>query len=179
MTQAQDSSHPTGVVDVDGGRGGSALARARDRKANSALQMRVAGASWDEIAEVIGYPTARAALVATEKALEKELQAPESQQFMRQMAGRRLDRVLRSVYANAINPDHPDHLAYVDRVRQLVNEYSKLMGLNAPQEYIVSSPAQQELERWVARVTQVSMPTVEEDDIFDAEVVEDSAAPAE
>lgn len=162
----QDSSHPTGVRD-DSPNGGSEVARARDRKANASIQLRKAGASWEEVAEVVGYPTARAALVAVERALEKELKTQESQTFMRQLAGQRLDRLLRGVWPKAINPDHPEHLAALDRARQLVAQHSKLYGLDAPSEMIVHSPTQQELEKWVSTVVQASAPQLDEYDIFD------------
>jgi len=166
----QDSSEPTGVSD-DSSRGGSAVARARDRKAHAAIQLRKAGADWAEVAEVIGYPTPRAALVAVENSLEKELKTEEGQKFMRTLAGQRLDRLLRSVWSKAVNPEHPDHLPAVDRARQIIDRHARLYGLDAPAEYVVHSPTQVELEKWVTRVVTASVPVLEEADIFEAEVI--------
>lgn len=182
--QAQDSSHPTGVDTVeDGDRGGSALTRARDRKANAALQLKFSGASWEDIAETLGFPTARMARVAVERALEKEMQTPESREMMRNMVARRYERVTRAFFARAIDEEHPDQFAAADRVRQFTAEYVKLMGLNAPVEYVVNNPTQAQLEQWVARVAAGGSAPVEEGDIFDIEVVEDEeetlALPAE
>lgn len=171
----QDSSHPTGV-DTDAP--GSDPARARDRKANAALQMKLAGATWDEIAEVIGYPTARQALVATERALEKELHEERSQRHLRGLAGKRLERLLRSVWSKAINPEHPEHLQAVARAREVIDRHAKLYGLDAPTEFVVSSPSASQLEAWVASVVQQRSPQVEEANIFDAEVVEDESEEA-
>lgn len=169
---AQDSSDPTGIKDMTP-RGDGDVARARERKALAALQLRRSGATWEEVAEVIGFPTGRAALVACERALEKELKSEESSHFMRQMAGDRLERLLRSVWYKAINPKDPEHLVAVDRARLLVDRHAKLFGLDAPTEMVVHNPAQAQLEQWVATVTAIQTPQLEEGDIFDAEVVED------
>lgn len=167
-----DSSEESGIRD-ESPRGDGTVARARDRKANAALQMRIAGASWEDIAEVIGYPTPRAALVSTERALERELKTEESQKHMRSMAGKRLDRLLRGVWPKAINDDHPEHLMAVDRARLLIDRHAKLYGLDAPTEFVVTNPSQSELERWVSEVISVSSPGMQEADIFDADVLED------
>jgi hypothetical protein len=176
MAIAQDSSDPTGVV-TDGANDKSAL-RARERKANAAIQLRVQGADWDTIAEVIGYPTGRAALVATERALEKEMNA-ESKDALRQLAAKRLDRLLRSVYPKAINPESPEHLPAIGRARELIADFRKLHGLDAPTEIAVHSPATSEIEDWVAGMVSVTKPRLEEDDIFDIDILEDEPAELE
>lgn len=172
----QDSTHPTGVSD-DSPNGGSNVARARERKANAAIQLRIAGASWDEVAQALGYPTARHALVATEKALERELKTEENQMAMRSLAGKRLERLLRGVWTKAIDPANPEHLVAVDRARLIIDRHAKLYGLDAPTEVVVTNPSQQELEKWVATVIGQSRPALEEADIFDAEVLGDDEDP--
>lgn len=169
--QAQDSSDPTGVV-AEHPNGNDAI-RARERKANAAIQLRVAGAEWEEIAQVLGYPTARAALVATERALERELRAEGSKDAMRSMAGKRLERLLRSVWSKAINENSPEQMVAVTKAREIIAQHTKLYGLDAPTEITVTSPSQDELEKWVAEVTRSTIPQLEEADIFDAEVLSD------
>src|SRR5262245_14484184 len=97
MAISQDSSHPTGVsTDQVRKRGGANdrhlgggehpnknLSRARNRKAHGAVALRLAGASWAEVASVLGYPTAHAALVACEGTLEKELTNTDDRKAMR------------------------------------------------------------------------------------------------
>ena len=168
--QAQDSSHPTGVVSTNPH--DSETIRARDRKANAAIQLRLSGATWQEVAEVIGFPTARAALVATERALEKELRN-ESKDEMRALAGKRLDRLLRAVWAKALNPESPEQMVAVTKAREIISQHTKLFGLDAPTEMVVHSPAQQELEAWVATVVATGKPQLEEADIFDVDFEED------
>ena len=71
--------------------------------------MKIAGAQWDEIAEVVGYPSARHAIYAVERALEKELHDDEaSRDKLRQLASKRLERLLRGCWAKAIDPENPE-----------------------------------------------------------------------
>lgn len=171
MAYEQDPTDPTGIRD-ETPRGNSEVARARNRKANAALQLRHAGASWEDVAEVLGFPNGDAALVATERALEKELKSEETQKFMRTLAGQRFDRLLRAVWRRAINEEDPDQLAYWDRAVKVIAEYNRLQGLNAPTEVLVTNPTQAELERWVSTVTSYGTVPVEEDDIFEVDVIE-------
>jgi hypothetical protein len=174
----QDSTDPTGVRDTqvrsDGTPvRGKEVQTARQRKAHAAIELRKAGASWDDVAQVLGYPTGRAALVATEKSLEKDLSTDESKEFMRRMAGQRLDRLLRGVWKKAIDEDHPDQFAAIDRARAIIADQRKTYGLDAPTEMVVHNPTGAELEKWVAQVMAAQSPAVEEADIFDAEFYED------
>jgi hypothetical protein len=47
-----------------------------------------------------------------------------------------------------------------------------LFGLNAPQEMVVSTPSATELQNFVSRAVAAANSGLEEDDIFDADVVE-------
>jgi len=173
--QSQDSNDPTGVNGPPGGQQtpGNNLARARARKANAAIQLALAGATWDEIALSLGYPTARTARVAVERALEKQLANEDDRAKMRKLADARLNRLLRSAWPQAIDPEHPEHLLALTKCRELIADHRKLWGLDAPTEVVVHTPTQSELEAWVARVVAETTPMVEEADIFDAEIVED------
>lgn len=167
----QDSEHPTGVATEPGEKENSpGILRARDRKANAALQLKIAGAEWHEIAEVVGYPTARSALVAVEKALEKELRQ-HSQPQLRALAGRRLERLLRASWPKAVNPEHEEHLPAMARAQSIVMDHAKLFGYVAPQEHVVHTPTMSELDAWVTRVVKHEVPELEEGNIFDAEVL--------
>jgi hypothetical protein len=143
----QDSTDPTGVNDE--GTPGKEVTRARDRKANAALAMRLSGATWEDIASVLGFPTERAALVAYESAMEKQLETPESREELRRLARLRLERLMRGVWA-------------------------KLEGSDAPTEVNIYSPAQSEIEAWVAEQVNKTVPQLEEADIFEGEIVVDS-----
>lgn len=172
--QAQDSNEPSGIKgQTSGSTGatGNSVSRARQRKHNAALQLALAGASWDEIALSLGYPTGRLARVAVEKALEKQLATSDDRAKMRRIASARLDRLLRGVWSKAIDPDHPDHLIALSKAREVIADHRKLFGLDAPTEVVVHSPTQHELEAWVAKVVTSIGPGVVEYDILDAEEV--------
>lgn len=172
MATRQDRTHPTGVGDTRKSRGTEVEAvRARNRKADAALSMSLSGATWGEIAESLGFPTPRAARTATEKALARQLEREDDREKMRKMAGARLERLLRGIWTKAIDPNSPEQMSAISRSRELIADYSKLWGLNAPTEVTVHSPSQSELEDWVLRMTATMVPAVEEPDIFEAEVV--------
>ena len=167
MAIMQDSTHPTGVSTTDP-RGGSSVARARDRKANAALVLRRDGYSWSDIAKHLGFPTPRAALVAVETALEKGYFADETQEFMRRLAGQKLEILLFSVMRKAKDPDHPDHLAAVKEARMVVMDHAKLMGYLSPQEVAIYTPMAKEIEEFVGTILKDRQPeTLEESDIFE------------
>lgn len=164
----QDSSDPTGVTTTSP-RGDSAVVVARDRKADAALAMRQKLMDWDEIAQVLGYPTGRACLVATEKALQRELKNPETQELMRRLASDRYDKLLKSIWKRATNGEDPDHLAYVQAARGVMSDHRQLHGYDAPKQYVVSSPTSAQLEQWVAGVSASEDIEIEEGDIFETE----------
>lgn len=164
----QDSTHPTGVAD-DSPNGGSNVATARGRKAEAALALRKDGEDWDTIAEVLGYPTGRAALVATEKALQNELKSTESRAFVRRLADDRLTEMLKSVYKQATNPDHPDHLAYLREASKLIAQHADLLGAKAPAEFSNNNPSAPELEKWVAQMLAQRTAAAVEANIFESE----------
>lgn len=175
---SQDSTDPTGIRSParrNTDPGGTA-GRARNRKANAALALAVGGMGWDDIATSVGYPTGRTARVAAEKALERQLTSEEDRTKMRKMAAARLDRLLRGVWAKAINPEHPEHLAALGKARDVIGDHRKLYGYDAPTEIVIHRPDQAEIEAFVARI--VTPVPVAEYDIIEGEVVDD-AVPAE
>lgn len=163
----QDSTDPTGVK-WDGKGGGLSPTKARQRKAAAALQLKLSGASEGDIAQALGYPTERSVRLAIEKALEKELREnPKDREKMRQMASMRLDRLLRSVWPKAIDMDNPEQLVAVTKSREIIADWRRLHGTDAPAEVIVHSPTENTIEEWVAKVINLGLPPVEEDDVLD------------
>jgi hypothetical protein len=172
VATVQDSTHPTGVRadKSDATRPRGEVVQKRNRKADAALSLKMTGALWGEVAQALGYPTPRAAQLAAEKALVRQLATDDDRDKMRTMAGARLDRLLRAVWGKAINPNDPEQLSAISRSRELIADHVKLYGLAAPTEVVVHSPSQSDLEDWVLRMTATMVPDIEEADIFDAEV---------
>lgn len=172
---AQDSTHPTGVAEVIKTTDHVSVTRARNRKANAAIGMKLAGAKYEEIAQVLGYPTARAALQAVERALEKEFKETD-RKALRRLASARLERLLMAVWPKAVDPDSPEQMAAQGRAKDLVDRHIKLWGLDAPTEIVVHNPTVAEIEQFVARITASTVPDVEEFDILDGEYEEIEAS---
>lgn len=168
----QDASHPTGVVDHTP-RGNSVAINARNRKARAALALRRDHHTWDEIAEELGYPTGRLAMVATERALVTELQTVEGHEFLRHMAADRYDKLMRSIWKKATNPEDPEHLQALDRARGLMRDHQELLGYAAPKQ-ANTNPATERIEQWVAGVIKAAAPALEEAPIFEADVLSDT-----
>lgn len=167
MPIRQDSTHPTGIAN-DSPRPSTNAIRARERKANAALQLVLAGVDLTTVAESTGYPTARSARVAVEKALEKQLERdPTNKAKMRTLASQRLDRLLLSVWPKATDPEHPEHLLALGKARDIVATWTRLHGLDAPTEVVVHSPTTDMIDQWVARVLSHETPLVTEDDFLD------------
>lgn len=172
MTIIQDKTDPTGVRDTSPA-GSSSAIRARERKAAAALALRKDNVSWDEIAEVLGYPTARAALVAVEQMLEKGALTPESQEFLRALAASRLEELIYAGRQKALDDQAPDQLAAMGQVRQLIETHMKLLGYAAPQELAIYNPLEGEVQEFIAMVQQRKAgKQLEESDIFSTEADE-------
>jgi hypothetical protein len=177
---SQDSSDPTGIKAPERKQNSpNPASRARNRKADAALSLAIGGVGWNDIASALGYPTGRTARVAAEKALQRQLDTPEDRAQLRKMADLRIIRLLQGAWPKAINPDHPEHLAALAKCRDLIGDYRKLYGLDAPSEVVVHTPDAAEIEAFVARL--VNPVPVQEFDIIDGEVVEEEprALPAE
>jgi hypothetical protein len=174
MTISQDPTHPTGVSDTSPrGSGGAVVARDRKAKAAIAIRMRKEHDDWDTIAEVLGYPSGNACQVAVETTLRKEYQE-ESAEFGRRIAGEMLEDLMKSVSAKAVDEESPDHLLYLREKRILIGQWVEMFGYNAPKRSVIATPTAAQIEKWVANVQQLQTPDVEEEDIFDAEVLSDT-----
>lgn len=151
--------------------------RAGERKANAALELRLAGYRWDDIADAMGYTSPASAKTAVERALEQNLmERAEDTADLRKMAAARYERLLRSVWPKAMDPGteekpNPEHLPAVKTAAEITDRFVKLHGLAAPTEIAIRTPTQQELETWVTQVSGVK--EIEEGNIFDAEIVDE------
>lgn len=158
---------------------------AKDRVARqqAAVAMRVAGAAYSEIARTLEYPSVTAARQAVERALAASV-GEEGREQLRFIEGRRLERLLRSVWGRATSEDvevdgkkvpNPDHLAYVRTALAIIDRHARLYGADAPQEMIVYNPAGIEIEAWVANMArQVQGELPEEYDIIEGQTIDDN-----
>lgn len=121
------------------------------RTGAAALALRLAGAGYDEIADALGLSSPAVAREHAERALEaRAWDDVVGRDKLRAEAGARLDRLMRSVWAKATNPDDPEHLAAVKVARELVDRQCRLYGLDAPAEVIIHTPTANEIDAWVS-----------------------------
>src|SRR3990167_4527882 len=100
-----------------------------------ALQLRIAGASLQVIADALGYAGPQGASEAIKSAMQKTLQEPADQ--LRKLELERLDRMLRGIWTTATdsgqNPIDPSvHHSAIDRALRIMERRARLLGLDAP-----------------------------------------------
>ena len=96
-------------------------------KERQALELRRGGATYDQIAQVIGYATPQGAYLAYQRALKRTLSDAGSEE-LREMELDRLDRLQQAVWPKALSGD----MAALDRVLKIMNQRANYLGLYAP-----------------------------------------------
>ena len=155
------------------------IPKAPKARAEAAVALKIAGATYSDIAKTVGYSSASVARQAVERSLAGTV-GEEDRAKMRLLEAKRLERLLRSVWSRSTDPSDPEHLSYVRASLSIIDRHIRLHGLDAPQQMVVYSPAQSEIEAWVAGMSRqviAGMPL--EADIIDGdyEVVQDAPYP--
>lgn len=153
------------------------------RKADAATALRLAGATYDEIARTLDYKDADSARKAVEIGLSQAVSAHDKA-HLRELTTRRYERLLRGLWQKATDPESPDHLPAARAAREIVDRMVVLQGIAEPTEVVVHTPATAEIAAWVEQMAQVKLPKVVEADPFalpgevhDAEVVNEEDLP--
>lgn len=168
------------VEKADLGRDALVPAGDRHRQAEAAVRLRLAGANYSEIADMLEFASPSHARTAVERHLADTV-GEEDREQARYMEGQRLLRVMRSLYSRATGTEEGleeglyDHLGYAKVYLSYIDRRVKLYGLDAPTELNVAySPRQEELQRAVAEtVAEIRGHFPEEADIMDADIVEE------
>lgn len=149
----------------------------KDRKTRveAAIALKVAGANYSEIAEALEYTSVDQARSAVERGLAATA-SEEDRSRQREIASRRLERLLRAIWAKATDETNPEQLSAARTALALVDRHIRLWGTDAPSEMVIYSPTAGEMEAWVARMAQqVRAGLPEEVDIIESEVISDTA----
>lgn len=139
------------------------------RSAASAVALRLAGASYTEIAEALGFESDARARSAVERDLAARAADadPDKRELLRAQSAARLERLLRGVWAKATNPNDPEHIPAVRTALSIIDRHTRLYGLDAPTEVTVHTPAASEIEAWVnAVIAQAGEPMALEPDVI-------------
>jgi hypothetical protein len=99
------------------------------QKEDSALQMRMAGASFSDIALALRYKGRSGSFRAVEASLKRR--EPASVQMARELNLERLNR-MRSAYWGNIQPEDPGKFVAINSELAVQNREASLMGLDAP-----------------------------------------------
>ena len=113
-----------------------------------ALELKIAGATYREIAAALGYRDGSAAYKAVQAG--KRLGFVEPAAELRQLESDRLDRLQRAVWTNAVKGDLPA----VNAALKISDQRAKLLGLNAPQRTDVTIKLDDQLAAQVIAVLQ-------------------------
>jgi len=152
------------------------IANAPARMGAAAVQLRVHGTSYEDIAMTLGLNSARAALTLVTRELAAQSEGlTEERDALRRVEAARLDELLASVMEKATDQTHDEHLPAIRTAVTIIDRRIKLYGLDAPTELVVHTPTQTELDQWVATMVQHTIPrqALEEPDIIDVESTED------
>jgi hypothetical protein len=123
------------------------------RNAAAAVGLKIAGASYQEIADTLGFADAVTAREAVERdlAFRASEADPAKREILRATEAGRIDRLLRGVWTKATNPADLEHLSAVRTALRLIDRRIRLYGLDAPTE-IVITPTMTEIDAWVAQM---------------------------
>lgn len=143
-------------------------------RAAAALQLRIDGAGYGDIAKVLEFATPAEARRAVERALASEESSPESVDRIRELESRRIERILVSLMKRATSPKDPDHLQYARTALAAIKQQTELYGAQMPTKVdITYNPSTQQLEKWVGQIVEAQHKDVVEGEIIDVEIVED------
>lgn len=147
----------------------------RSSRQEAAVAMRIAGATYSEIARVLEYASPTLARQAVERSIAATVGSPESREHQRFLESRRLERLMRSLWNKATDENNDEHLAAIRTAVALIDRHAKLNGLDQPSEMVVYTPASEEIQRWVAHVTsEMRRGLPDEEDILEGDVIEDN-----
>ncbi len=118
----------------------------------AAVALRVRGASFAEIAELLGLEDADRAREAVERGLAAEHVDEGDRQRLRAEEEARLLRLLSGLWEKATDPEGSEHVPAARAALAVIDRHSRLLGLDAPTEVVVHNPTMDEIDSWVAEV---------------------------
>lgn len=119
------------------------------RQGAAAVALRIAGASYAEVAEALGLSGPGMARTMVESDLANRV-TDTQRSTLRAEESARLERLLRSVWQKATDPGHAEHLPAAKVALGIIDRHVRLNGLDAPAEIVVHTPTTSEIDAWVA-----------------------------
>jgi len=144
-------------------------------RAQAAAVMLVSGADFATIAQVMDFESEDAARKAAETAMAASFDSWDKAHLRRVLTGR-LEGLWRIAYTRAQNDRYSAKEAATKNALAILDRLGKMYGIDEPTQVVLHSATSQQINDWVARVTSAEMKALpQEEDILDAEVVEESA----
>jgi hypothetical protein len=144
-------------------------------KGKAAAVMAASGADFQEIAQVLNFRTPRIAELAVQRALADSLDSWDKA-TLKALITQRYETLWRGALARSQRRGYYAREAAAATALKTLVEETKFLGLAAPSEHIVHSPAEREIRVFVEHLTSKQIAQLpEEIDVLDAEVVHDSA----
>jgi hypothetical protein len=142
-------------------------------KGRAAAVMAVSGADFEEIAGVLGFPTARHAELAVQRSLADSLDSWDKA-TLRRLFTNRYEALFRGGLRRSQTKGYFAREAAASTALKALEAQVKFLGMAAPSEHVVHAPAAGEIRMIVEHVTQRAIAAMpQEIDVLDAEVVED------
>jgi hypothetical protein len=148
-------------------------------KVRAVLTLWTSGANYAEIATALGMRSPAVVQIAIERALAEIVDDTTDRPMQRRKMSLILERLMKATMTKAVNPENPEQLQAVRTITALVERYSRLNNLDAPQEITVHMPGAAEFSTFIeAAARGLGMEVPVEADIFseeymDADIVED------
>lgn len=135
----------------------------------AAVNMRLAGFSYETIASQLEFNTPRMARQTVIAAIAGSASIEDSK-TLREIESARLDRLLASVWTRATNPNNPEQLQYNRRASEIIEQHTRLHGLNAPSVLAVINPDAEKFSQVLDELKRATEGDVDpEGDIFELE----------
>ena len=143
-------------------------------RAKAIVALRLSGAGFTEIAQIEELANASAARRIYEETLAAMV-GPKEVEKLCDLFSARLDRLLKAVWAKAINPKQPDQLAFIRTALSINDRIDALHGTAAPQKVEVYTPDLEKQREWLRQAADQFTPAdrKQEEEIIDAVVVGD------
>lgn len=150
----------------------------------AAVQLRLFGASYPEIAETLGYVSPSTVRLAVVKAIADTHANEADYKALRGLMSMRYEGLLKSLAPNAFKPTvvvekngkketvpNELHLPYLREARAVLKDLTVLHGLNAPQVHAFVNPDSEQFEAVVGAIADkfISENMAPEGDIFELE----------
>lgn len=150
------------------------MARNPERtRSQAAAVMLVSGADFATIAQVMDFPSQDAARLAAEKALADSFDSWDKAALKKVLTGR-LEALWRVAYSRASNDRYAAKEAATGNALKIIDRLTKMYGVDEPTQVVMHSATSAQINEWVARVTAKEIEALPaEEDIFDAEIVEE------